>query len=159
MKRGLIIACLIGLMAPLGVRAQGTNAPPPPPPGGGAMRGNRPNMDNLLPPPVLADLALTADQKTKYDALAAAYKTDFAKWREANPPTGNPPTPEARQAVRDLRKSYTDKVRAFLTDDQKTKLDQALERARSRGPRGPGGPGGSGGPGGTPPPPPPSSTN
>ena len=155
MKRGLIIACLIGLMAPLGVRAQGTNAPPPPPPGGGAARGNRPNMDNLLAPPVLDELALTADQKTKYDTVAADFKKDVAKWRESNPPTGGPPSPEARQAMRDLRKSYTDKVRAFLTDDQKTKLDQALERMRSRGPRGPGGPGDSGGPGGTPPPPPP----
>jgi hypothetical protein len=105
-------------------------------------------MDNLLPPPVLADLALTPDQKTKYDALAAGFKTDFAKWRESNPDTGAPPSPEARQALRDLRKSYTDKVRAFLTDDQKTKLDQALERMRARGPRGPGGPNGA------PPPPP-----
>ena len=155
MKRGMIIACLIGLMAPLGVRAQGTNAPPPTPPGGDRPMRARPNMDNLLPPPVLGDLALTPDQKTKYDALAADYKKDFAKWRESNPPTGEPPSPEARQAVRDLRKSYTDKVRTFLTDDQKTKLDQALERMRSRGPRGPGGSGGPGGAGGAPPPPPP----
>ena len=150
MKRRLIIACLIGLMAPLGVRAQGTNAPPKPPGDDRPMRA-RPNMDNLLPPPVLGDLALTPEQKTKYDALAADFKKDFAKWRESNPQTGAPPSPEARQAVRDLRKSYTDKVRAFLTDDQKTKLDQALERMRARGPRGPGGPGG---PGGAPPPPP-----
>ena len=117
----------------------------------------RPKMDNLLPPPVLGDLALTPDQKTKYDALAADYKKDFAKWRESNPPTGEPPSPEARQAVRDLRKSYTDKVRTFLTDDQKAKLDQALERMRSRGrvARGSGGSGGPGGAGGAPPPPPP----
>lgn len=150
MKRGIIIACLIGLAATMGARAAETNAPPPKPPED--QQPPRRNMDNLLPPRVVDDLALTADQKTKYDALAADFKKDLAKRRESNAGSGGPPSPEARQAIRDLRKSYTDKVRAFLTDNQKTKLDQALERMRSRGPRGPGGPGG---PSGAPPPPPP----
>jgi len=147
MKRGLIIACLIGLIAPLGVQAQGTNAPPAPPPGGGQQM-RRPPMDNLLPPRVLEELALTPDQKAKYDPIAADYKKDFAKWRESNPPSGGQPSSEARQALKELRKGYMDKVRAFLTDAQKTKLDQALERRRG----GPGGPGGAGGSGGPPPP-------
>jgi hypothetical protein len=152
MKRAIIIACLIGLGAAIGAQAQGTNAPPRPPADG--RPGNRPNMDSLLAPPVLDELALTADQKAKYDALAADFKKDFAKWRADNPTDGGPPSNEARQAMRDLRKGYTDKLRASLDDDQKTKLDKALERMRARGQRGPGGPGSSGGPPPPPPPPP-----
>ena len=68
------------------------------------------------------------------------------------PGAGTTPSPEARQAMRDLRKSYIDKLRASLTDEQKAKLDKAQERMRARGQRGSGGPGG---PGGAPPPPPP----
>lgn len=139
MKRGIIIACLIGLGAAIGAQAE-TNAPPKPPREGRPM-GNRPNMDNLLAPPVLDELALTANQKAKYDPLAADFKKDVAKWRADHEGSGNGPSPEARQAMRDLRKSYIDKLRASLDDDQKAKLDKALERMRARGQRGPGGPG------------------
>ena len=114
--------------------------------------GNRPNMENLLAPPVLDELALTADQKAKYDTLAADFKKDLAKWRAENQADGNTPSPEARKAMRDLRRGYVDKLRASLTDEQKATLDKAQERMRARGQRGPGGPGS---PGGAPPPPPP----
>ena len=169
MKRGIIIACLIGLVAIMGARAADTNAPPPKPPGD--QRPPRPMgmMDNLLPPRVVDDLALTADQKTKYDELQAGFKKDAAKWRADNnydPEKAREEMTKAREAgdeatmkklgeqrkgLMDLRKSYTDKVRAFLTDDQKAKLDKALERGPGRGPRG--GPN-SGGPPPPPPPPP-----
>ena len=139
MKRGIIVVCLIGLVAAMGARAEETNSPTPSKPP--MQRPIGPMMDNLLGPRVLEDLALTADQKAKYDVLAADFKKDAAKWRADNQGSGTPPSPEARQAMRDLRKGYTDKVRAFLTDDQKTKLDQALERMRAQhGQRGPGGP-------------------
>ena len=166
MKRGIIIACLIGLVAITGARAADTNAPPPKPPGD--QRPGRPMgmMDNLLPPRVVDDLALTADQKTKYDDLQAGFKKDAAKWRADNhydPEKAREEMTKAREAgdestmkklgeqrkgLMDLRKSYTDKVRSFLTDDQKAKLDKAMEHGPGRGPRG--------GPGGPPPPPPPS---
>ena len=54
-----------------------------------------------------------------------------------------------RQALRALRKSYIDKVRAFLTDEQKTKLDDSIAHAAARG-----GHAGPNGGGNTPPPPP-----
>ena len=54
-------------------------------------------MDNLLPPHVVDDLALTADQKAKYNALAADFKKDFDAKRESNAGSGGPPSPEARQ--------------------------------------------------------------
>ena len=174
MKRGIMIACLIGLMAAIGAQAEETNAPPPRPPGGNRpMSGNRPNMENLLPSRILEDLSLTAEQKTKYDALAADFKKDAAKWRadnqydpekafeemrkarEANDDAAIKKLNDQRKGLMDLRKSYTDKVRAFLTDEQKTKLDKALE-GFGRGPRGGRGPNGPGGP--PPPPAPPTPT-
>ena len=154
MKRGIVITCLIGLVAATAARAQETNAPPPIPP---AHRPMGPMMDLLLPR-VLEDLALTPEQKTNYDALAAGFTKDAAKWRADN----NYDPEKAREEMRmahdagdqatiqkltdqrkgliDLRKSYVDKVRAFLTDEQKAKLDKALEHAREmRGGPGPGG--------------------
>jgi Spy/CpxP family protein refolding chaperone len=144
MKRGIIIACLIGLVAGLTAQAQETNAPPKPSGNGPAWGGgNRPMMDNILMPRVLEELSLTADEKTKYDALEKDFKADFAKLREAN----KDDMQKGREAMRNLRRSYVDKVRAFLTDEQKAKLDKAQERARAMR--------GGQGPGGAPPPPPP----
>lgn len=167
MKRGIIIACLIGLMTVIGARAADQPAPKPP----GDQRPARPNMmENVLPPRVVDDLALTADQKTKYDELQAGFKKDAAKWRADNNydpekareemmkarETGDQATMkklgEQRKGLMELRKSYTDRARALLTDDQKAKLDKALERGPGRGPRG--GPNSDGPP--PPPPPPPS---
>jgi hypothetical protein len=166
MKRGIIIAYLIGLMAAVGARAAETSPPPPKPTGD--QRPARPNMmENVLPPRVLDELALTADQKTKYDDLNASFKRDAAKWRadnnydpekaraemqkarEANDQEAIKKLGDRRKGLMDLRKSYTDKLRGLLTDDQKTKLDAALARGPGRGPRG--GPN----PGGPPPPLPP----
>jgi hypothetical protein len=167
MKRGIIIACLIGLMAVIGARAADQPAPKPL----GDQRPPRPNMmENLLPPRAVDDLALTTDQKTKYDDLQAGFKKDAAKWRADNnydPEKAREEMKKARDAgddatvkkladqrkgLMDLRKSYTDKVRGLLSDDQKAKLDKALERGPGRGPRG--GPKSDGPP---PPPPPPQS--
>jgi Spy/CpxP family protein refolding chaperone len=162
MKRGIVITCLIGLVAATAALAQETNTPPPMPP---AHRPMAPMMDNLLPPPVLEDLALTPEEKTNYDTLAAGFKKDAAKWRADNNydpdkvreemrvahDAGDQATIQKlidqRKGLMDLRKSYVDKVRASLTDEQKAKLDTALEHARQMR----GGPG----PGGTTPPPPP----
>ena len=107
-------------------------------------------MDNILMPRVLDELALTADQKTKYDALEKDYKSEVAKTREAN----KDDVQKNRQALRELRRGYQDKVRAFLTDEQKTKLDKAQERARAMMRDG-SGPGGEHPPPPPPPPPPP----
>jgi len=125
MKRVVLIVSLIGLVTITGARAadDSTNAPPPT-----EHRPARPMVTNLLPPRVLEALALTPDQKTQYDALDTSFKKDVTDWRAKNGENGN------RQELRDLRRSYLDKVRAFLTDDQKTSLQKALEAGR--GPRG-----------------------
>ncbi len=151
MKRGMIIACLIGLVAAVGARAADEPAAKPPE-SPRPMRGNM--MDNLLPPRVLDELALTADQKTKYDALEASFKKDAAKWqadnnydpekareemraaRESNDQAALKKLADQRKGLMDIRKGYVDKLRASLTDEQKTKLDKALANGPGRGPRG-----------------------
>jgi Spy/CpxP family protein refolding chaperone len=154
MKRGIAVICLIGLVATTAARAADTNAPPLPNP-----TAHRPMMDNLLQPRVLEELALTPEQKTNYDALAAGFKKDAAKWRADSgydPEKAREEMSEARAAddkvtiqvvtnerkgLMDIRKSYVDKVRAFLTDEQKATLDKALEHAHDwTGGHGPSGP-------------------
>ena len=156
MKRGIVIICLIGLVAASAARAADTNVPPPPNPP--AHRPMGPMLENLLPPHVLEELALTSEQQTNYDALADGFKKDAAKWRADNNydpervreemgrarDAGDEATIQKltnqRKGLMDLRQSYIEKVRAFLTDEQNVTLDKALKRARDRsGGRGPGG--------------------
>jgi Spy/CpxP family protein refolding chaperone len=171
MKRGIIIACLIGLVTAAGARAadESTNKPST---DHRPMRPMAPAMASILSPSVLDELALTADQKTKYDDLNAGFKKDAAKWRTDNnydPEKAREEMRKARQAgdnetmkklgdqrkgLMDIRKSYVDKIRAFLTDEQKTKLDKGFERGPGRGLRG--GPNSEAKPPAPPPPPPPS---
>ncbi len=142
MKLGIAVICLIGLVAATAARAADTNAPPLPNPS-----AHQPMAGNPLPPRVLEDLALTSEQQANYDALAAGFKKDAAKWRADNgydPQKAREEMSQARAAgdqatiqvvtnerkgLVDLRKSYVDKVRAFLTDEQKATLDKALEHA------------------------------
>jgi len=135
MKRGMLIACLIGLVAAVGARA--ADEPPANPTGQhGSTRGG---MDNLLPPHVLEKLALTADQKTKYDALNASFKNDVAKWRsshnsgtESSSSTGSTNNVSSnRKGLRELHKGYIDQLRPILSSDQTATLDKALENMRN----------------------------
>ncbi len=159
MKRGIVIICLIGLVAATAARAADTNAPPPSSPPARRPMGSM----VILPPRVLEDLALTSEQQANYDALADGFKKDAAKWRADNnydPEKAREEMSQARDAgdeatiqkltnqrrgLMDLRRSYVDKMRAFLTDEQKATLDKALERAHDWS--------GGHGPSGAPPPP------
>jgi len=164
MKHGILITCMIGLLIAGGAYAQGdsTNAPPVP------HRPMRPMMDNLLGPRILEELALTSDQQTKYNSLDASFKSDVAKWRANNRPSGGANTnavPGAgRQELRQLRHGYIEKLRAVLTADQNAKLTQWLENGPGRERHG-GGPGAGGNAppppqsGGNPPPQPPPPAN
>jgi Spy/CpxP family protein refolding chaperone len=139
MKRAVIIACLTSMIVAVGAFADdATNAPPVP---------HRPMMRNLLPPRILGELALTADQQTKYDALDADFKSDVAKLLANNGASSgtstNAPPSGGRQALRALHKSYLEKLRAFLTADQNAKLTQAIENGPGGGRRGMGQGGGA----------------
>ena len=69
--------------------------------------------------------------------------------RESNDQVALKKLADQRKGLMDIRKSHLDKLRASLTDEQKTKLDKALANGPGRGPRG--GPNGNGKPS-TPPP-------
>jgi hypothetical protein len=104
-------------------------------------------MFGILPPHLLDQLALTPEQTAKYDPLNASFKSDAAKLRAENAGGGtNAPSGGSRQAMRELHKSYIEKVKAFLTAEQTATLDKAMQH----GPGGHGGP--NGGPSGSPPP-------
>ena len=121
-----------------------------PPAGHHGLRGSGPMLDQILPPKIVEGLALTAEQKTTLDGLNASFKTDAAKWRAENPvdeaaikqahESGDKEVmrklAEKRQGLMEIRKGYLDKLRASLTDEQKTKLDKAIEEMRSKQPRG-----------------------
>jgi hypothetical protein len=135
MKRGILIACLIGLVAAVGARAAddpSTNSPAQ----HGPMRGG---MGDLLPSHLLEKLALTADQKTKYDSLNASFKKDLAALRSSNT-SGSESGSSAgstnsvssdHKGMRGLRKGYIDQLRPSLNSDQTATLDKALENMRN----------------------------
>ena len=174
-KTMMIVAFAALLAGTFAIAQTGEGNKPDAPKGGGRGPGGGPGamLDNLLPPRVLDDLKLTAEQKTKYDDLQAAFKKEADKWKSAHPDAQEQMRKARedgdREAVRkladerkplmDSRKASVDKLRESLTTEQKDTLDKALEQARNRrGPGGPGGPGGgpdSGGPKGDHPPKPP----
>jgi Spy/CpxP family protein refolding chaperone len=165
--RTMMIVALAVLFAGAFAIAQNGDTKPAGPKGeaphGGPGKGGGPGamLDNLLPPPLLDDLKLTAEQKTKYDGLQAAFKKELDAWKAAHPNAAEQlrtarenkdreamqKLAEERKPVMEARKANVDKLRESLTAEQKATLDKGMEQARNR--RGPGGPGGpGGGPGG-----------
>jgi periplasmic protein CpxP/Spy len=137
----------IALIA-LPVMAQDSAAPPPPPQGQagpqyghggpGGMRGNQVEF-------LTKKLSLTPDQVTQVKAIEDDSRKQMMALREDTSIAGA----DKRAKMMDIHKAAQDKIRALLTDDQKTKYDalQAEMRERMENRRG--------GPGGPPPPPPP----
>ena len=131
MKRGILIACLMGLVAAVGARAAdqtSTNSTEQ----HGPMRGG---MGELLPSHLLGKLALTADQKTKYDTLNTSFKKDLAALRSSHR-SGSEGSSSAgstnnvssnHQGMQGLRKGYIDQLRPSLNSEQTATLDKALE--------------------------------
>lgn len=140
MKRTLIALIALAMLLPLGARmyAQDTNAPAHPP-------VHRPG-DLLLPPPIVGALEMTATQQSQYETLKTAYQQEREAWIKAHKPDIDAIQAQMKQArqandtatmgglreqmhtalkpLYDLRKSYVEKVRDFLTDEQKDKLDK-----------------------------------
>jgi protein CpxP len=89
-------------------------------------------------------LNLTADQVTQVKAIDDDSRKQMRALREDTSTPGS----DKRDKMMDIHKASQDKIRAVLTDDQKTKFDALQTEMREhRGNRG-------GGPGGPPPPPP-----
>jgi protein CpxP len=137
-----ILALGMTALTALPTMAQDPSVPPPPqdqagPRQGGPGRGNQVEF-------LTKKLNLTADQVTQVKAI----DEDAAKQSKAVREDTSVAGPDKRAKMMDIRKASQDKIRALLTDDQKTKFDalQAQMRER-RGNRGDGD--------GPPPPPPP----
>lgn len=141
------VVTLTGFALTIAFADNATNTPPPAHHG---PHGNGPLLEHLLPSHIVESLVLTAEQQTTFDGLEAAFKKDAAKWRADNPideaavkqarETGDKEAlrqlAEKRKGLLDIRKGYIDKLRASLTDEQKAKLDKAIEEMRTRQPRG-----------------------
>jgi len=141
MKRTLIALAALAMLLPLGARtnAQDTNAPAHP-------SAHRPA--DLLPPPIVSMLGLTASQQAQYDTLKTQFGQEREAWSKAHQPEVNQLQAQmrlARQAndtntidnvrsqmrdlikpLYDLRRQYVEKVRDFLTDQQKETLDKTF---------------------------------
>ena len=169
MRQWLTVVAVTALVTASGVQAQ---APPPGGGGGGGRRGGRmANIESVLPPQIVDQLSLTADQQTKLKDLDAklikerdqllekqkADGKDIAKVREdmaAARSSGDTnkvgeirgKLMELMQPQLDLQKKCQDQFRTSLTDEQKKKLDDALQQMQQRrGGRGGGAPPPSGG--------------
>jgi protein CpxP len=142
MLRVAVLAIGATALSTLPAMAQDPSAPPPqdqtgPRQGGpGGMRGNQ--VDFLT-----KKLNLTPDQVTQVKAIDADAMTQMKALREDTSVAG----PDKRAKMMDIHKASQDKIRALLTDDQKTKFDALQAQARGRRANPDGGDG--------PPPPPP----
>ena len=119
--------------------------PPAPPQGqAGPQQGGRSGMRGNQVEFLTKKLNLTPDQVTQVKAIDADTMSQMKALREDTSVAG----PDKRTKMMDIHKASQDKIRALLTDDQKTKFDalqaQMKERRENHG-------GGDG-----PPPPPPS---
>jgi Spy/CpxP family protein refolding chaperone len=122
--------------------AQDPSAPPPPQDqagpqhghgGPGGMRGNQIEF-------LTKKLNLTPDQVTQVKAIDADAINQMKALREDTSVAG----PDKRTKMMDIHKTSQDKIRALLTDDQKTKFDALQAQMRER--RGDHGGGGDGPP-------------
>ena len=130
-----ILALGMTALTALPTMAQDPSVPPPPqdqagPRQGGPGRGNQVEF-------LTKKLNLTPDQVTQVKAI----DEDAAKQSKAVRDDTSVAGPDKRAKMMDIRKASQDKIRALLTDDQKTKFDalQTEMRGRMRD-RGEGGP-------------------
>ena len=133
------VVSLTGFALTLALADNATNTPPAKHQG---PHGEGQLLDHVLPPKIIASLALTADQQSTLDSLEAAYKKDATKWRADNPidetalkqarDTSDKEAlrqfREKQQGLQAIRKGYFDKFRAILTDAQKTTLEEMRSR-------------------------------
>ena len=102
------------------VMAQDPGAPPPPPGQGGPHgRGGPGGMGERQVDFLTKKLSLTPDQVTQVKAIDA----DTMKQMDALRNDTSLSRDDRRSKMMDIHKASTDKIRAILTDDQKTKYD------------------------------------
>jgi Spy/CpxP family protein refolding chaperone len=128
-----MVAVCSGILSAPAVVAQDA-----PPQGRGGGPGGRMNEERQLDM-LTKHLSLTTDQQTQVKAILDDQGKQMGALRNDTTVSGD----DKRAKMMSIRKSSQDKIRATLTDDQKTKYDAMLaemqERMKERG-GGPGGP-------------------
>jgi Spy/CpxP family protein refolding chaperone len=150
--RGAMQVGILALgMAALPAMAQDPGAPPPPPPPGQAGHyghGGPGRMGEHQVEFLTKQLNLTADQSTQVKAIEDDSRKQFMALREDTSTVGA----DKRGKMMEIQKASQEKIRALLTEEQKTKYDALQAEMRERRENH------QGGPGGPPPPPPPPPT-
>jgi protein CpxP len=129
MVRASVVALCVAGLSTLPISAQDTAPPPPqsqehagPPMGGrGGMQGHQLEM-------LTKKLDLTPDQVTQVKAIDDdTMKQSSAVWNDASLAQA-----DKRSKMMDIHKAAQDKIRAILTDEQKTKYDALLAEQKAR---------------------------
>ena len=138
----LLAMCTAALGAAIPMAAQDTPPPPPPQQGGMGGGGGRGGMNTQAQiDRMTTALSLTADQQTSIKAILDQSMKDNMAMRQDTSMADD----DRRAKMMAMRQAQTTKIKALLTDDQKTKYDTMMANQRQRG---------GGGQGGPPPPPP-----
>ncbi len=141
----LLAMCTAALGAAMPMMAQDTPPSPPPQQGGMGGGGGRGGMNSQAQlDRMTTALSLTADQQTSIKAILDQNMKDNMAMRQDTSMSDD----DRRAKMMTMRQAQTTKIKAVLTDDQKTKYDAMMASQRQRG--------GGGGQGGAPSGPPPS---
>lgn len=141
MKHWIVLSAVCSLLASSAAFANDEAAPKP-----GDKPHRRPPHD-LIAPPGLKELGLSAEQEAKYKAINQEFVKERDKWladhkgegKDAKPDNNQGDDKGARQQRREemkplmeLRHKYTEQLRSALTPEQNKKLDEARERMHRR---------------------------
>ena len=110
------------------VPAIAQDTPPSPPPQGGGMGPRGAGMEQRQLEMLTKRLNLTPDQVTQVKAI----DEDTAKQMQALRSDTSLSQDDRRTKMMDIRKASSSKIRALLTDDQKTKYDELQAEMRER---------------------------
>ncbi len=115
----------LGLTALNGLTAVAQDPAAPPPPGQGGPRGGR-GMGGHQLEFLTEKLSLTPDQVSQVKAI------DADTWKQAKAVQDDTTVagPDKRAKMIEIHKASQDKIRALLTDDQKTKFDALQAQMR-----------------------------
>jgi protein CpxP len=140
-KVSLMAALAAGALIALAPALQAQDKPARPE--GGPRAGQRGDMAKERLNKMAEELNLTADQKTKVEAVLKEQAETMRGLRDAAPE-------ERREKMQAARKEIDGKIKAILTAEQYAKWEKMRAQRGPGGPGGPGGkrPGGPGGPGG-----------
>jgi Spy/CpxP family protein refolding chaperone len=122
--RMAMVALCSGALCALPVMAQDTA--PAAPQQGQAMQGPRRGGD--MTAMLTKELNLTPDQQTQVKAINDDSRSQMMALRNDT----STPQADKRAKMMDIRKSSDDKIRALLTDEQKTKFDAMQAKMQER---------------------------